>query len=736
MKQKNKTIIVLFIIILIISSTIFIAKVFANEISNGEIIWNNGAMEEFSTVVPLSGGEYIAVGGSYTGAKMDLKQGGDAAIVKYNANNEPMWSPVAKIWGQDGFSEYFFDGLLDKNGNLIVIGYTNASTFEVGEKGDFQTVSNINKNEKPVLISYNTDNGEINWIKHYEGNSNLISTGKFYSILELDNGYVVAGTFAEDGPGTSSSGYKGIIIKYKYDGTIEWKQYVGGDKYNQIKSIIKVGENYIVAGTTKSNIGTNTLKGGEDVFVAKISNTGAVLWENSYGGNGLDHLHKIRQMDNGDILAVGYTKSTDLGQPLQGKTAGLIVKVNPDTGEITLGKIIGGDGAEHFTDVYDTDVGYILGGRTSSSKYNSELNNEFVYRTWLLKTDKEFNEKKYETIGVTSNGEQGIDTIFEMNNGIYASGVKHTGTSFDAVIVKIEDVITKEVTGNGTVDVVKTAKPGDIVKISTVPDEGYEVEFITVVNDWTNTEIQLSVNNEFTMPEADVVVKVAFKIKTYTIHSEVTGNGTITPSEDIIAEHGDSKTFTITPNSEYKAKKIEINGVDSTDLLVGDKLTISNIKEDKNIIVTFVKIEYRITLSKNVYGNAGDKTKEYSFTVTGIKDGKETVETYKLKADESITIDGFDYKTDFTVQEEEYTDYVVGITTTLLDKASPLTINEEERKVTGKFSTEGTFNINYSNTKNVAPFTGISNNKDLIIGISIVMLILIAYIIYSYKKKI
>lgn len=86
----------------------------------------------------------------------------------------------------------------------------------------------------------------------------------------------------------------------------------------KINSILKTSDNdYILIGHSEFES-----KGGEDIWVSKISETGEVRWEYTYGERLKDEGLKAIETKNGFIV-VGYTNS-----PLSGYTQGILIHIN------------------------------------------------------------------------------------------------------------------------------------------------------------------------------------------------------------------------------------------------------------------------------------------------------------------------------------------------------------------------------------------------------------------------
>ena len=90
----------------------------------------------------------------------------------------------------------------------------------------------------------------------------------------------------------------------------------------------------------------------------------------------------------------------------------------------------------------------------------------------------------------------------------------------------------------GTLEVAQNAKAGDVVELKIVPNSGYEVSEITIIDNLGN-QILVS-ENKFTMPDEDVYITVKFS-EEVTISSGVT----VTAIGTKLYESGDA-TFTFT----------------------------------------------------------------------------------------------------------------------------------------------------------------------------------------------
>lgn len=130
-------------------------------------------------------------------------------------------------------------------------------------------------------------------------------------------------------------------------------------------------------------------------------------------------------------------------------------------------------------------------------------------------------------------------------------------------------------TENGTVSASQASGyAGDVITLTVTPDEGYELETLTVTqNDEAGTLIAVK-DNTFTMPESDVTVTAVFKSTAVTPPAPPSGGGSTAPSDTVRVpekpENGQveisdryaraGQTVTVTPKPEpgYRVGKVTV----------------------------------------------------------------------------------------------------------------------------------------------------------------------------------
>jgi hypothetical protein len=166
--------------------------------------------------------------------------------------------------------------------------------------------------------------GQVQWAKAMAGyvvsatgvvadhSGNAVVVGSFRGTMDLGTGPISS---------TGGSGVPDIFIaKYNPQGGILWVKQLGG-AYSDTPCAVAVDSqnNIIVAGSFTATVdfggGPLTSAGGNDIFVAKYSSSGAYIWAKRFGGAGGDigNAVAIDGSDNVVLAATLGSPSTDFG---------------------------------------------------------------------------------------------------------------------------------------------------------------------------------------------------------------------------------------------------------------------------------------------------------------------------------------------------------------------------------------------------------------------------------------
>jgi len=205
------------------------------------------------------------------------------------------------------------------------------------------------------------DEGSVQWRGYFGGTNNDRAHGV---VQTSDGGFVMAG-FTEsndfDISGTNGS-YDFWVIKVDSFGNLLWEQSFGGEGIDVSYDIAKTADNgFVVVGNTFSVNGDVLLNHGEsDMWMVKLDDEGNLIWEQTYGGSQFDLAQAVVQSKDGGFLITGNTKSNDQDSTLnEGENDIWLVKTN-ELGDLVWEKSFGGSGLDFGFDLLENSDGSIL----------------------------------------------------------------------------------------------------------------------------------------------------------------------------------------------------------------------------------------------------------------------------------------------------------------------------------------------------------------------------------------
>ncbi len=271
----------------------------------------------------------------------------DMYLLKYNATGKLLWAKQAG--GTDSDEAYAIAA--DGDGNLYVTGYFSGTA-------DFSSIKIKSNGDRNFFLAKYTTNGDAVWVKQgggasedygtavaVDGSGSICITGIFKGSMTLGSSNYV------------SKGDKDLfVIKYDDKGNILWSTTGGGSATDESTSItMDITGNCIVSGDFEGTFDMNkkiiVSAGMKDVFVAKFSLTGTLIWLKRAGSaQGDDHVSSIVADVADNIFLTGYFSGmanfgkTDLKN--MGGDDIFLVKLDPNGNEVWA-KQTGGKGNEH-----------------------------------------------------------------------------------------------------------------------------------------------------------------------------------------------------------------------------------------------------------------------------------------------------------------------------------------------------------------------------------------------------
>ena len=318
----------------------------------------------------------------------------DYWLLKFDARNQLQWQ---KTYGGSD-DDRGFDLIQTSDGGFAMLGKSKSNDLDVSENSGFDD----------FWVSKLDSNGSISWEYSY----GFAGSDTPNSIIQTrDNGYLLTGVLdvsASNGQGDRHAAVRQRhaggdywAVKLNSSGVREWSNYYGGSFTDTAYDAIQTQDNgYIIIGSSDSNdVDISNSKGGYDFWVVKISNTGSLVWEKTFGGSEIDEARAITSSNDGNYLIVGDTRSDDLNISQNAGAADLwLIKITPE-GTLLWEKTIGGTNFDVGRSVSKTqDNGFLISGSSRSSDGNLTTN-KGLNDAWVLKIDSGGDIKWHKSIG-------------------------------------------------------------------------------------------------------------------------------------------------------------------------------------------------------------------------------------------------------------------------------------------------------------------------------------------------
>ncbi len=218
--------------------------------------------------------------------------------------------------------DYSWDIECDASGNVFMTGYTGSLDFPI-TPGAFQSVSlSIPVTGQSNFISKFNSAGSLLWSTYYSGS--YFEEAHGVCVDASNNVYMCGNTYSSDFPVTvgayqtalSGASADAFVVKFDQDGVRLWATYLGGTLFEMANKIDKdnAGNVWVAGGTASSDFPTLSAHdasyngGGNDVFLAKFSPTGTLLYSTFLGGS-IDEIAIDIDFTAGFIGITGNTRS-------------------------------------------------------------------------------------------------------------------------------------------------------------------------------------------------------------------------------------------------------------------------------------------------------------------------------------------------------------------------------------------------------------------------------------------
>ncbi len=256
-------------------------------------------------------GNSVVIGSFYSMTAFDTvtlnSQGRDLFVARYNSDGKLLW---AQRFG--GPSDEFGNGVaLDGKGNIYIVGsFTNK--MQIGKD------TLVSAGDHDAFIAKLTPDGVVQWARRGGGvNSDFAMS----VAVDKDGNAFVAGYFRDTstfGTTVLSPWRRSLLTmffaKYDKNGKCEWAKPIGGSNYQSQFDGVSIdvdgsGNAYLggcIRGEAYIDQLSLTSKGMTDLFLAKFSPNGKVLWAKNAGApNGIAMIKALKHT-NDHIAISGY----------------------------------------------------------------------------------------------------------------------------------------------------------------------------------------------------------------------------------------------------------------------------------------------------------------------------------------------------------------------------------------------------------------------------------------------
>lgn len=203
--------------------------------------------------------------------------------------------------------------------------------------------------------------GRVIWQRTYGGGG----SDSAYAVVALADGFAVVGDTASKGNG----GPDFWLVRTDAGGNPLWDKTVGGTASESAKAVAVFKDGFVMAGSTNAD----ALGKGDDFFLVRVDEFGALVWEKSYGGAFNDQAFAVAALPDGMAVA-GLTQSKGAGG-----SDFWLVRTDP-AGNLLWDKTYGGKSGDQANALVALADGFALAGSTATKGLGF---NDF----WLVRTD-------------------------------------------------------------------------------------------------------------------------------------------------------------------------------------------------------------------------------------------------------------------------------------------------------------------------------------------------------------
>jgi hypothetical protein len=230
---------------------------------------------------------------------------------------------------------------LDANGMIYVAGYSH---------GAWGSPVREYTNGSDMFAAKLTSSGALVWHTFLGGDGEEFGDG--IAVDGSGNIYVTGTSTAAWGSPVRpySGGAEGFVVKLNSSGDLAWNTFLGGSGYDETDAVAVDGSgNTYATGTSMASWGSplRAYTDGNEAYAAKVSASGALVWNTFLGGAGNDGGTGIAVFTTGTVYVAGFSQSS-WGSPQRAYSAGTdaFAAALSSSGALAWNTFLGGSGSD------------------------------------------------------------------------------------------------------------------------------------------------------------------------------------------------------------------------------------------------------------------------------------------------------------------------------------------------------------------------------------------------------
>jgi len=318
---------------LFLSSILFILPVFFSSLNAQSLEWAiglNGSGNEIGTAIVTDDNGNVYTAGTFTGTvDFDPAPGtsdiltaagsDDIFIQKLDSSGNLVWIKSFEGPGVEGVND-----IVLRNNNLYLTGFFHDTVDFNPGSGDNTLTAETNSSVFVVKLDLD---GDYVWARSAankgmgQGTALVVDNGGKVYVTGIFGGNVDFDSHPIDSLKLQSNGSMDVfMMKLKSNGDFDWAKSFGGSGYD-LSTDMKIDQdnNLVCVGYYRSTVdfdphetNTNNIasKGGMDIFIERLSNSGNFVDMTSLGSTSDDNATALTFDDNDNLLLVGHYKNT------------------------------------------------------------------------------------------------------------------------------------------------------------------------------------------------------------------------------------------------------------------------------------------------------------------------------------------------------------------------------------------------------------------------------------------